>query len=86
MELLNNIDFQTTINSPDIAEKRDWGYYLGYFRKGTDENGKHNCMIVEMRQTGNITTRKFAGGVNFDAKYTWDKREEYEYKYPKNNI
>lgn len=73
-------------NAPDIVEKKDWGFYLGYFKRGTDETGTRNCMIIEMRTSGEVTTRKFAEGVNFDTIHTWAERENYTYKYGLRNI
>lgn len=83
---LNNIDFLATSNAPDIAEKTDFGYYLGYFQKGTDESDENNCMIIEMRTVGAITTKKYAQGINYDTALTWSKRAEYKYKYGIYNI
>ena len=83
---LNNIDALVVANTPDIAEKTDFGYYLGYFEKGTDETGEFNCMIIEMRTEGQTTTRKYAEGVNYDTRMTWSKRAEYTYKYGAKNI
>lgn len=86
MKVDNILDALAVYNAPDIAEKTDFGYYLGYFEAGTDETGTQNCMIIEMRQNGNITTRKFAGGINYKCCLDWSKRAEYEYKFHKNNI
>ena len=37
MRYLNNIDLLVSNNAPDIVEKTDFGFYLGYFEKGTGE-------------------------------------------------
>lgn len=86
MRFLNNIELLVSTNTPDIVEKTDFGFYLGYFEKGTDENDTDNCMIVEMRTTDKITTRKYAEGINYDTRLTWSKRAEYEYKFGLRNI
>lgn len=86
MRFLNNIELLVSTNTPDIVEKTDFGFYLGYFEKGTDENDTENCMIVEMRTTEKITTRKYAEGINYDTRLTWAKRSEYEYKFGLRNI
>lgn len=86
MRFLNNIDLLVSTNAPDIVEKTDFGYYLGYFEKGTDESAERNCMIVEMRTVGNITTKKYANGVNYDTRLTWSKRTDYEYRFGEKNI
>lgn len=86
MEVANILEALSVYNTPDIAEKTDFGYYLGFFKPGTDETGSRNCMIIEMRQTGNITTRKFAKGINYKCSLDWGKRAEYEYKYYTQNI
>lgn len=82
----STIEALLVYNAPDIAEKKDWGFYLGYFKRGTDETGTRNCMIIEMRTTGAVTTRKFAEGINFDTIHTWAERENYTYKYGLRNI
>lgn len=86
MRFLNNIDANLSNDAPDIVEKTEWGFYLGYFERGTDESGEYNCMIIEMRTVGNITTKKYAKGINFACSLTWSKRAEYEYKYGERNI
>ena len=72
--------------APDIVEKTEWGFYLGYFEKGTDETGVFNCMIVEMRTVGMTTTKKYAKGINYNAVCTWAERANYEYKFGARNI
>ena len=84
--MMNNIDAEMIYNAPDIAEETAFGYYLGYFIKGTDDTMENNCMIIEMRKTGSVTTRKFANGENASCLYTWNERANYEYKFPKKNI
>ncbi len=86
MRYLNNIDLLVSNNAPDIVEKTDFGFYLGYFEKGTGEEEENNCMIVEMRTSGNIVTKKYANGVNYDTCLTWNKRAEYEYRFGDKNI
>ena len=86
MKVGNILDALAVYDAPDIAEKTDFGYYLGYFEAGTDETGTQNCMIIEMRQNGNTTTRKFAKGINYKCCLDWNKRTEYEYKYHTQNI
>lgn len=83
---LNNIDMLVSNNAPDIVEKTDFGFYLGYFTKGTAETDENNCMIIEMRTVGNITTKKYANGINYDTRLTWSKRTEYEYRFGDKNI
>lgn len=83
---LNNIDLLVSTNAPDIVEKTDFGFYLGYFAKGTSATDEHNCMIIEMRTVGNITTKKYANGVNYDTRLTWSRRAEYEYRFGDKNI
>lgn len=78
---INNIDALMAFNTPDIAEKTEFGYYLGYFEKGTDETMENNCIIIEMRQVENTTTRKFAQGENVLFRLTWTERRNYEYKF-----
>ena len=84
--MLNNIDALIIYNSPDIVDKREWGFYLGYFAKGTKETDANNCMIVEMRTIDNITTKKYAHGENASFLYTWSERENYDYEFPLKNI
>lgn len=86
MRYLNNIDLLVSNNAPDIVEKTDFGFYLGYFEKGTSEEEENNCMIVEMRTSGNIVTKKYANGVNYDTRLTWSRRTEYEYRFGDKNI
>ena len=87
MSFLNNIDATLAYNKPDIAEKLDDGYYLGYFEPGTNgEYGTNNCMIVRMLQIGNITKMLFAEGINYKNSLTWSERENYEYKYKEKQI
>lgn len=77
----NNIDALMGLNTPDIVEETDWGFYLGFFRPGTDNTMTENCMIIEMRTVGSITTRKFAEGENTLYRLTWNNRTEYSYKF-----
>lgn len=86
MEVANILQALAAYNAPDIAEKTDFGYYLGYFAAGTDETDTQNCMIIEMRQDGNTTTRKFAKGINYKCCLDWSKRANYEYMYHTQNI
>lgn len=86
MRFLNNIELLVSTNAPDIVEKTDFGFYLGYFEKGTSEDDEQNCMIIEMRTVGNITTKKYANGVNYNTCLTWNRRTEYEYRYGDKNI
>lgn len=83
---LNDVHALIASDAPDIVEKTDFGYYLGYFEKGTDETGVRNCMIIEMRTEENITTRKFAKGINYDTRLTWSERADYEYKFGDKDI
>lgn len=78
---INNIDALMAFNTPDIAEKTEFGYYLGYFAPKTDETMTDNCIIIEMRQVGDVTTRKFAQGENVLFRLTWAERRNYEYKF-----
>lgn len=84
--MFNNIDAELIYNAPDIAEQTDFGYYLGYFKKGTNERMENNCMIIELRLTGNIATRKYANGENTSYLYTWSNRENYNYEFAKKSI
>ena len=84
--MFNTIEALMVYNSPDVVEKTDWGFYLGYLEKGTDVNDSHNCMIIEMRTVGSITTKKFAEGNNYNFVCTWAERQNYEYKFPTRNI
>lgn len=86
MRFLNNIDLLVSNNAPDIVEKTDFGFYLGYFEKGTSEQDTENCMIIEMRADGNITTKKYAKGRNYDCSLTWSQRASYEYRFGDKNI
>lgn len=86
MEVANILQALAAYSAPDIAEKTDFGYYLGYFEAGTDETGTQNCMIIEMRQEGNTTTRKFAKGINYKCCLDWHERKNYTYKYAERNI
>lgn len=86
IRFLNNMDLLMSANAPDIVDRTDFGFYLGYFIPGTDETGERNCMIIEMRTTDNITTRKYAQGINYDMRLTWAKRAGYSYRYGDKNI
>lgn len=82
---VNNVDALLSSNTPDIVEKTDFGFYLGYFKKNTDETDESNCIIIEMRTVGSITTRKFAEGENTLYRLTWSERSNYNYKFGKKN-
>ena len=43
-------------------------------------------MIIKIEKVGNITTRKFAKGINYEKSCTWAERADLEYLFKLKNL
>ena len=72
--------------SPDIVEDLGNIIYQGYFQPKTNELQHNNCMIIKLETIGDISTRKFAKGINYEKTLTWEDRADYDYLFPTKEI
>ncbi|MEG1499340.1 MAG: hypothetical protein RR393_08000 [Bacteroidales bacterium] len=78
-------DFQKNALGGDIIEDRGNVVYVGTFRGSSDETGTENCLIRKIEETERkgitIVRILYPEGINYDYRFTWSKRETYNYKY-----
>jgi len=82
----NTIEAILSLQNFDIMEDLGTIIYLGFFIAGTDETSENNCMILQIETINEVTTRKFALGINYEKKCSWSSRTNYSYHYAIKNL